>query len=121
MVSLLDGPTPPDWRTATYYRYWMHMTHHDNPAHLGIRTADHKLIFFYGRPLEAPGALPETTPAHWELYDLRSDPHEMRNVYADPAYEDTVARLKAELVALRAEVGDTDEGSPELREALGES
>ena len=53
------------------------MTHHDNPAHYGIRTRDFKLVFFYGLPLDAPGALPGPTPPHWELYDLRTDPHEM--------------------------------------------
>ena len=26
----------------------MHLTHHDNPAHFGVRTKDFKLIFFYG-------------------------------------------------------------------------
>ncbi|MCA9217718.1 MAG: sulfatase, partial [Planctomycetales bacterium] len=28
-VSNLKGNTPSDWPTATYYRYWMHMAHHD--------------------------------------------------------------------------------------------
>lgn len=46
---------PADWPDAAYYRYWMHMAHHDNPAHYGIRTRDLKLIFFYGLPLDAPG------------------------------------------------------------------
>jgi hypothetical protein len=26
---------------------------------------------YYGLPLDAKGAKPETTPAAWELYDLR--------------------------------------------------
>ena len=60
--ALVEGrPAPADWRTATYYRYWMHMTHHDNPAHYGVRTKDFKLIFFYGLPLDAKGALPTPT------------------------------------------------------------
>ncbi len=116
LVPILEGATPSDWRTATYYRYWMHMTHHDNPAHYGIRTADFKLIFFYGLPLDAAGALPEATPPHWELYDLRRDPHERRNVYADPAYAETVRRLRDELTGLKGELGDADEAYPELRE-----
>ena len=37
--SLLEtGEEPNDWKKATYYRYWMHMAHHDNPAHVGLRT-----------------------------------------------------------------------------------
>ena len=51
-LSNLKGNTPGDWPTATYYRYWMHMAHHDNPAHFGIRTANRKLIFFYGQRLK---------------------------------------------------------------------
>lgn len=105
---MLEGkPAPADWRTATYYRYWMHMAHHDNPAHLGIRTKDFKLIHFYGDPLDAAGALKEKTPPHWELYDLKADPHEMANRIADPKYADTVKRLKTELDAVVKRVGDT--------------
>jgi N-acetylglucosamine-6-sulfatase len=112
--SILEGRTPGDWPAATYYRYWMHMTHHDNPAHYGIRTADFKLIFFYGLPLDARGALAKPTTPGWELYDLRKDPHELRNVYADPAYAGTVEQLKAELLRLKDRVGDQDEKYPEL-------
>ena len=45
---LFDGEQV-EQRDAHYYRYWMHMEHHDIPAHFGIRTKDYKLIFFYGR------------------------------------------------------------------------
>ncbi|MDO8544779.1 MAG: sulfatase [Opitutaceae bacterium] len=111
---VLEGRTPADWPTATYYRYWMHMAHHDNPAHYGIRTKDHKLIFFYGLPLDAAGAQKNPTPPGWELYDLRRDPQELKNVYADPAYAGTVKQLKAELLRLKTRIGDTDEKYPEL-------
>ena len=116
LVPLLAGERPPDWRQATYYRYWMNYAHHDVPAHYGVRTRDYKLIFFYGLPLDAPGAKAAETRPGWELYDLRQDPQELRNVYADPAYADTVRELKAELLRLKAEVGDTDEKYPELME-----
>lgn len=117
--AMLQGwPAPADWPQETYYRYWMHMTHHDNPAHYGVRTRDFKLIFFYGLPLDAPGALATPTPPHWELYDLRSDPEEMNNVYAEPAYGATVRQLKEQLVALKARIGDTDERFPELTKRL---
>jgi arylsulfatase A-like enzyme len=109
---------PEDWRTSTYYRYWMHMAHHENPAHYGVRTKRYKLIFFYGLPLDAefwrinPWNAP--TGPHWELYDLAKDPHEMSNVYGDPAYADVTKELKAELLRLKREVGDIDEKYPEL-------
>jgi arylsulfatase A-like enzyme len=118
---LETGHAPADWPTATYYRYWMHFAHHDNPAHYGIRTRDFKLIFFYGLPLDAPGAEKRVTPPHWELYDLRADPHEMNNLYADPAHAETVRELKAQLAQLKQQVGDTDEKYPELLKRLAET
>jgi N-acetylglucosamine-6-sulfatase len=114
VVPILRGETPADWRTSTYYRYWMNMTHHDNPAHYGIRTKDYKLIFFYGLPLDAPGALDIATQPGWELYDLSEDPHEMSNVYGRPQYAEITSRLKAELLQLKQEIGDTDDKYPEL-------
>ena len=118
----LKGNTPADWKTATYYRYWMHMAHHDNPAHFGIRTKTHKLIFFYGRRLEPswywqPDKAVDTKP-HWELYDLRNDPHEMNNLYGQSGVAKTTAKLKQQLFALRNSIGDTDEQYPEVGEAL---
>ena len=80
----------------------------------GIRTRDHKLIFFYGLPLDARGAVARPTTPGWELYDLRSDPYELRNVYAEPAYAEIVRKLKDELLELKQRVGDTDEKYPAL-------
>lgn len=115
-VPNLEGKTPDDWPQATYYRYWMHMAHHDNPAHYGIRTKKHKLVFFYGLPLDAAGAKAQPTTPHWELYDLEEDPHEMNNVYTEPLYESTVAELKAKLLAMKRQVADEDEKYPQLME-----
>ena len=117
----LRGRTPADWRQAVYYRYWMHLAHHDVPAHYGIRTRDYMLIFFYGLPLDAKGALREITPAGWELYDLRKDPYEMHNVYTDPAYAATAKHLKAQLVKLKKDCGDSDEKYPELLKRVRET
>jgi arylsulfatase A-like enzyme len=87
------------------------MAHHDNPAHLGIRTQDYKLIYFYGQPLDAKGALPNATTAYWELYDLKKDPHEMNNVVDQPDYSETLATLRKQLIELQAQVDDT---TPEI-------
>lgn len=118
----LGGNTPADWKTTTYYRYWMHMAHHDNPAHFGIRTKSHKLIFFYGRRLNPawywqPDKAVDTRP-HWELYDLRNDPHEMKNIYGTRGAEQLTATLKQQLFALRESVEDTDADYPEVAAAL---
>lgn len=115
-APILRGAEPRDWRAATYYRYWMHMAHHDNPAHYGIRTKEYKLIFFYGLPLDAAGALQEPTQPGWELYDLRKDSIETTNVYGKAEYAGVVRNLKSELLRLKQEIGDTDERYPELME-----
>jgi N-acetylglucosamine-6-sulfatase len=96
----------------------MHLAHHDNPAHYGIRTKDYKLIFFYGLPLDTRGAVSRPTTPGWELYDLRADPDERHNVYGDPGQAATVARLKQELAELKAQIGDTDAAYPELLQRL---
>ncbi len=117
LIPILEsgGQEPADWRQATYYRYWMNMTHHDNPAHYGIRTKTHKLILFYGLPLDAKGALQDKIEPYWELYDLQSDPHEMNNVYNNPAYTKIQKTLKTLLKETKLKLGDTDEQYPALK------
>jgi len=111
---LETGKEPADWKQAAYYRYWMHLAHHWNPAHFGIRTKTHKLIFYYGCDRKGD----HRTPPGWELYDLAKDPKELRNVYDDPAYAATAATLKTQLRALRKKYGDTDEEFPEVRKIV---
>lgn len=106
-LPMLQGNNvPADWPEATYYRYWMHMAHHDNPAHLGIRTDTFKLIYFYGMPLDSPGAKPDVTRPYWELYDIRKDPREMNNLIDDPAYAAVRAKLELQLREKQKQVGD---------------
>ena len=118
-VSNLKGNTPSDWPTASYYRYWMHMAHHDNPAHFGIRTASRKLIFFYGQRLNDkwfwnPKRCEPTAP-YWEFYDLEDDPQETNNLIGDSTRQDEIQRLKQELLKLRKKVGDTDQQFPIMK------
>ncbi len=95
LVPLLRGEAPADWRTAIYYRYYHDPGHHDTRAHYGVRTATHKLIHFW-------------TKGQWELFDLRADPAELRNLYGRPGQEAVTAELKATLARLRAELLDDD-------------
>lgn len=115
--SFKDGLEEPDaevGRKAIYYRYWLHMAHHYVPAHYGIRTKTHKLAFFYGLPLDANGSMPAPTFPYFELYDLSSDPLEMNNLYSSEDHVELREQLKTELLALKEEVGDTDEKFPTL-------
>jgi len=113
---LEGGKEPAGWKKGAYYRYWMHMAHHWNPSHFGIRTKTHKLIFYYG--CDPKGG--NRTPPGWELYDLARDPHEVNNVYDDPAYAAVAVKLKAQLKALRAKYKDTDEKFPAVKAIVDE-
>ncbi|MEM0965794.1 MAG: sulfatase [Verrucomicrobiota bacterium] len=132
----LVGLPEEDWRTATYYRYWMHMIHHWVPAHFGIRTEDHKLIFYYGKNYRDESEFgdfywgtPESeydgylgpTPVAWEFYDLRNDPHEQVNQYGNPEYAPIIARLKQTLETERVELNETDAAYPELEAIIEEN
>jgi arylsulfatase A-like enzyme len=59
-----------------------------------VRTATHKLIHYWKKDA-------------WELYDLVNDPTEQRNLAGDPRHAATLATLKAEIVRLQKELGDT--------------
>jgi len=114
----LKGNTSTDWRTSMYYRYWLHQS--NRPAHFGIRNERYKLIFFYGQPLEMPGAHPETTSPNWEFFDLQKDPRERYNAYDDLEYQSVIEKMKEELWSLKKEVGDTmDYANPLMQEILG--
>ncbi len=93
---ILRGNMPENWRTAAYYHYWEYPAWHMVKKHYGIRTMQFKLLHFYD-DIDA-----------WELYDMSNDPHEMNNVYNDPAYADVVNQLEKELSRLMAEYRDTD-------------
>lgn len=115
--SLLEsGKEPEDWKQAAYYRYWMHMVHHDNPAHVGIRTKTHKLIYYYGCNYDGG----YQTPPGWELYDLANDPQETRNLYDDPQQAALVDYLKSQLAELRHHVGDDGSHFPECEKIVQE-
>lgn len=106
--SLHEKKTPKDWQQSVYYRYWTNGTPHNVAAHYGIRTKRYKLIYYYADSLgqtASDSANPELR--EWELFDLDRDPGEMRNVYHDPSYSETVRELEAELTSLQQRFGDS--------------
>jgi arylsulfatase A-like enzyme len=95
-LPLMLGRTPADWRTAMYYRYYHYPQDHRVQPHYGIRTERYKLIYY--NKLD-----------QWELFDLLRDPHELKNLYSDPAHAETVKQLKAEMYRLKRELKDNDQ------------
>jgi hypothetical protein len=90
LVPLLHGQTPADWRTSIYYRYYHDPGHHNTAAHYGVRTATHKLIYYWKKDA-------------YELFDLTVDPCEQHNLlYA--ADEATKPEVAAKFAELKAEV-----------------
>jgi len=110
------GKEPADWKKAAYYRYWMHLAHHDNPGEMAIRTKTHKLIYFYGADYEGKNQ----TPPAWELYDLSTDPSELHNVYDHPAYFKVREELKKQLALLRRDIGDDGSHYPACEKVVQE-
>ena len=86
MAPLFRGDVK-DWRESLYYAYY-ELGEHAVPQHFGVRTQNHKLIYF-----------PITD--EWNLFDLQRDPGEMKSVHADPAYRRTREKLAAEFSRLR--------------------
>jgi len=110
------GREPDDWKKMVYYRYWMHMAHHDNPGEMAIRTKTHKLIYFYACDYRGENQ----TPPAWELYDLKNDPGEMHNRYDDPSYAAIRDELKAKFAALRSRIGDDGSHYPACEKVVQE-
>jgi arylsulfatase A-like enzyme len=99
LVPLLHGESPTNWRTSIYYRYYHDPGHHNTAAHFGVRTATHKLIYYWNKNA-------------YEMFDLSVDPCEQHNLLyaADEAKKPEVARkfaeLKAELARLQEQYRD---------------
>jgi arylsulfatase A-like enzyme len=103
-----------DWRKSVYYAYYenswvlhgqgddamaepyQYFTPHRIGPHRGVRTEQYKLIEYYGEG------------DYWEMFDLKSDPNELKNVYCDPHYSEIVTELKRELQRLRHQYGDLE-------------
>ena len=104
LVPLLKGQTPKDWRKEIYYHYYEYPSVHMVPRHNGIRSKRYKLMHFYQFENE------------WELYDLKSDPDELKNLYGDPKFAKVRNRMKARLEHLVDHYEDDSDTSvkPEL-------
>ncbi|MGN6552249.1 MAG: sulfatase family protein [Verrucomicrobiota bacterium] len=99
LAPLLRGEAPADWRTSFYYRYYHDPGHHNTAAHYGVRTATHKLIYYWKKDA-------------YELFDLTQDPTEQHNLLfseaeaRQPAVAAKFAELKAEMARLQKEFKD---------------
>lgn len=91
LMPLLKSERPTDWRSSFYYHYYEGKGHNVS-EHYGVTNGRLKLIRYY--------KLDE-----WELFDLQTDPHEMRSVHNTPEYAKQQATMERELSRLRSELG----------------
>jgi arylsulfatase A-like enzyme len=115
-LNNLKGETPTDWPDPIYYHYWQHLLHRNVSAHFGLRTKNHKLIFYYGLPLGQTDY--EPTPPEWEMFDLASDPDEMNNLYDQPTYLTIQNMLKDKLIYYQNLYEDQGNEYPDLQEII---
>lgn len=102
--ELVSGQTN-EWRDAVYYTYYEYPAVHMVKRHYGIATERYKLIHFYYDVDE------------WEMYDLEKDPHEMKNIYNDPAYAEVQKELHEKLDETRKYYNDNDENDQKYLKA----
>lgn len=69
---------------------------HKAPKYVAIATARHKLIFYYEL-------------GEWEMFDLRTDPHETRNLWSDGATNAVRSELVRKLLAKQRELQEEPE------------
>ena len=130
LIPLLKNE-PTDWREFLFTEYHLHSAHNFFPQR-SARNANYKLIqnlqpgqvnpgydftlnrFFADLPKaisEAPEPVRSAyrlmrAPPEFELYDLKSDPFEFRNLAADPGHGEALAKLKEQLAAWRKRTRD---------------
>jgi N-acetylglucosamine-6-sulfatase len=95
--ALLQGRTR-GWRTSFLYEYNYEPQFPYTPNVRGVRTDEWKLIRYpHG------DSSPDRFTA--ELYDLKNDPYELRNLANDPAYAKKRRELERELTKLSRQIG----------------
>ncbi len=90
LLPLLQGLTPTDWRQSFYYHYYEYPGPHNVRRHYGVVTDRFKLVYFY-----------EPDVNEWELFDLKSDPRELQNLFGQANYATIQRRLGFEVEQLR--------------------
>lgn len=101
LVPLITGKQKTLLRKELYYHFYEYKADHTVLQHLGIRGERYKLIYFY--PVN-----------EWELYDLKNDPQEQKNLIGIPAYKAVLATMKKGLLKQR-DLYDDHEPAGELK------
>ena len=102
LAGVLKGETPKDWRKSFYYHYYEHPGPHNVARHYGVVTDRYKLVHFYEKGFDT-----------WEMFDRKTYPKELTNVYDKPDHAPARKELHDELKRLQAELKVPDADPPE--------
>ena len=103
LLPLLHGPAPDGWRDALHYEYDFRDVHYSQPeADLGIGMDESSLCVIQDECWKYVhfAALPPL------LFDLRADPHQMRDLARDPAHAGIVRDLAQRALSWRMRHAD---------------
>ena len=85
-IRLTSGEQSKDqWRKSLLYEYYWEWNFPHTPTMFALRREDFKLIQYHG--------IWDTD----ELYDLKNDPREKKNLIRDPGRRELVAQMRTEL------------------------
>lgn len=93
LLPLARGERVADWRTELLYEYFWERWAPSTPTLHALVTPQWKFVRAYG-----------VWDVH-ELYDLKNDPHELTNLYPNPAYRQRWLAMDKRLFELLAETG----------------
>lgn len=82
------------WRRDWLYEYYEYPGNQEVRPCRGVRTERYKYIHYF------------TEPQEFELYDLKEDPEELRNLHREASHAPLARQLAARLEELRHETGD---------------
>lgn len=106
LLAASSSPTPatprPAWRTAFFYEYYLEPQYPQTPTLFAVRTTTAKLVKY---------------PDHdeWtELFDLRSDPYELKNLARDPAHAPLLAAMEQQFARQQSAAGLTRGDAPSV-------
>lgn len=93
LLPIVTGKQKKLRRNELYYHFYEYYADHTVLPHLGIRGDRYKLIYFY-------------SVNEWEFYDMKTDPHEQKNLINSPAHRSVIQKMKADLLNLRNKYDD---------------
>jgi arylsulfatase A-like enzyme len=93
LKNILDHPSATLPRKSLYYHFYEFHSDHTVLEHIGVRTEQYKLLYFY-------------TVDEWQLFDLKKDPAELHNLVGKKAYQSVFDDMKKELIRARKQYDD---------------